>query len=265
MKDIRLVVIDMQNDFCDPNGSLFIQGADKDTLKVASFIRKNVNKITGIHATLDSHSVVDIAHTIWWIDKNGNHPNPFTIISVDDVKSGVWRSFCPDFQKISLNYVEELNRRGRYVLCIWPPHCLISSWGHNTHPELFKAYMEWENKFKKVDYRTKGSNPFTEHYSALEAEVPDSNDPATMLDTSSGSLIDIASSADEVYFVGEALSHCCACTIRSLVNNFGDDNIKKTHLLLDCMSNVTGFEKLGNDFVDEMRNRGMNIIDNSSN
>lgn len=257
--DVRVVVIDNQNDFCDPKGALYVPGADKDAERCAAMIRRLGKKIDGIHATLDSHSLIHIPHPIWWMDSNGNHPQPFTIITVEDVEDGRWMTYKSFLKKRSLDYLKALRDGGKYPHCIWPPHCLIGSWGHNIYPPLFDALLEWEGYFKKVDYRVKGSNPFTEHFSALEAEVPDPSDPTTMLDTKPGSLIDLLANSNIVALTGQALSHCLANTVRSIVNNFGEENIKKLYLIEDCTSSVPGFEHLGDDFVNEMVSRGMNV------
>jgi nicotinamidase-related amidase len=107
-----------------------------------------------------------------------------------------------------------------------------------------------------VDYVTKGSNFWTEHYSAVQADVPDPQDPGTLLNTD---LIQTLENADLIALSGQALSHCVANTIRDIANNFGEDNIKKMILLIDTTSNVPGFEKMGQDFLVEMKGRGMQV------
>jgi nicotinamidase/pyrazinamidase len=132
------------------------------------------------------------------------------------------------------------------MLVSWPEHCLIGSWGHNVHAAVKKALDRWaRSKLELVDFVTKGSNPLTEHYSAVQAEVPDPNDPSTMLN---GRLIKTLSEADMVAIAGEALSHCVANTVRDIAKNFGEDNIKKLVVLTDCTSSVAGFEDLGARF-----------------
>ena len=110
-----------------------------------------------------------------------------------------------------------------------------------------------------VDIITKGSNPFTEHYSAVQADVPDPEDPSTSLDIGEGSLINILENVDLVALTGQALSHCLANTVTDIADNFGEDNIKKLVLIRDCTSSVTGFEQLGEDFITNMTKRGMQI------
>ena len=259
----HLLTIDPQCDFCIANGpggekgALVVGGADNDMTRLATFITKNKKRIEEIHCTLDSHQSVHIAHPIFWINSKNEHPNPFTVITVDDVKNGTWKTSYPPFQKRAQTYVETLAANKRYALVIWPPHCIIGSWGASIVPTVSNALIDWETtKFNRVNYVPKGSNFFTEHYSGVKADVEDPSDPSTKLNTN---LIDALQVADEVVTTGEALSHCVANTVRDIANEFGIDNIKKLTLLTDTTSSVTGFEKLGQDFVLEMAAKGMKL------
>jgi len=261
-RNTHLCIIDPQNDFCDPKGALFVPGADKDMERLAAFINANQQRISEIHCTLDSHQVVHIAHPIFWVNSKGENPKPFTLIGDADVRNGTWRPFHSGLQQHAQNYVDTLNKNGRYVLCIWPPHCLIGSWGHSISPEVSKALIAWEtNTINRVNFITKGSNFLTEHYSGVMADVPDDGDTTTKLNAE---LIKTLVEADEILITGEALSHCVANTIRDIADNFGDDNIKKFVLLEDTSSNVPGFEKMGQDFVREMVGRGMRLTKTTS-
>jgi len=123
-------------------------------------------------------------------------------------------------------------------------------------PELLDALQQWERQnFAIVDFVTKGSNIFTEHYSAVKADVPDPQDPTTQINKG---LIKTLMECDLVFIAGQALSHCVANTVRDIANEFGDDTyVKKLVLLTDASSSVSGFENLGTDFVKEMTARGM--------
>ncbi len=81
----KLFIIDPQYDFCNSNGTLYVPGADKDMVRLSGMIKNNIKQIDDIHLTLDSHNRLHIAHPIWWVDNLGNHPDPFTIISAEDV------------------------------------------------------------------------------------------------------------------------------------------------------------------------------------
>lgn len=255
--NVQLLIIDPQNDFCDPAGALFVPGADEDMTRLATMINRLGDKLDDIHVTLDSHRSVDVAHPVFWKDSNGNNPDPFTLISVKDVEDAVWSPTNPAFSKRALDYVRGLEAKNRYLLCVWPAHCIIGSKGHSIYPAVSDALIEWETKnFALVDYVTKGSNIFTEHYSALAAEIEDPEDPTTMMNTN---LIDILAKADLIPITGEALSHCVANSVRDIADNFGDINIKKMVLLEDTCSNVPTFEKLGEDFVTDLTARGMQL------
>jgi len=121
---VDLLGIDIQNDFCDPSGALYVQGAKEDSERLATMIRRLGKKISGIHLTLDTHSWLDIAHPAFWVDSTGKHPAPYTLITEDDVKNGKFRTYSPAWAKRAMKYVESLSANGRYPLVIWPPHCL---------------------------------------------------------------------------------------------------------------------------------------------
>lgn len=259
MKKIDLLIIDPQHDFCNRDGALFVPGADEDIKKLASMVDRFKSKLHDIHVTLDKHHFVDIAHPIFHKNYEGKHPDPFTIITKDSYESGQWTTTNPSNHTRVLGYLRTLEHNGRYPLCIWPPHCLIGSLGSTVHPVLFKSILEWEKDFAFVRYLTKGSNFWVEHYSAVQAEVPDPEDLGTQLDLSDDGLIMTIQKADQILISGQALSHCVANTIRDIANNFGEDNIKKFILLDDTTSSVPGFEHLSDSFLKEMVGRGMQV------
>jgi len=269
-----LLLIDPQVDFCDPSGALFVPGADDDSKKLAAMILRVKSKINDIHVTLDTHHYFDIAHPCFWLDQSGRHPDPFTLISYSDIKVGKWKTSIPAYQNRKTlqahgidrdgaeEYVLSLEKNNRYMLCIWPPHCLIGSIGASIQPDVYSALQTWETEKVTafVDYVTKGSNFWTEHYSAVQADVPDPSDPTTQLNIG---LIELLKQVDLIGISGQALSHCVANTIRDISNNFGDENIKKFVLLKDTSSNVPRFEKLGEDFITEMTSRGMQVMNST--
>lgn len=258
--NLQFLIIDPQNDFADPKGSLFVPGADKDAERLQQMLKRHLGKIEDIHITLDSHHLLDIAHPLFWVDDRGNHPNPFTTITVEDVQNGKWKTTHPGSQARATEYVQALKTNGRYDLTIWPPHCLIGSWGNNVVDPVWDAVLEWENRFAMVDYVTKGSNPWTEHYSAVQADVPDPEDPGTQLNTG---LIQILQEADLIALSGQALSHCVASTVRDIADNFGADNVRKLVLIEDTTSPVPGFEGFADDFLRDMKARGMRTAKSS--
>lgn len=260
--NIHLLVIDPQVDFCTPvtpdyQTPLYVPGAEKDMTRLAAMVGRLKNKISAISVTLDSHHFIHIAHPAFWKDSQGNQPNPFTPISAKDIETGKWTPRVPSLYKEALEYAKELERKQRYSLFIWPPHCLIGHKGHNVVPELWEQLTEWEKKFAVVNYITKGSNVMTEHYSAFSAEVPRADDPGTQI---SDELIKTIEQYDTILLCGEALSHCLASTVRDLANNFTDPKyIQKLVLLRDATGSVGGFEKNGEDFIKELTAKGMQV------
>ena len=80
--------IDCQVGFCAPGASLFVPGAVEDTERTIGWLYANLDKITGLHFSMDTHRVFQIFHPAWWMDADGKRPAPFTSISYDDVRSG---------------------------------------------------------------------------------------------------------------------------------------------------------------------------------
>jgi len=261
----HLLIIDPQNDFCDiPGAALPVVGANDDMIRLAALIDRIGPKLDDIHVTLDSHRLIDVAHPIWWVNTRGERPAPFTIISADDIANGIWTTRNPAFRERTLNYARKLEAAGKYQICVWPPHCLIGTVGHNVHAVLNEALQRWsDNEYAMVDYVTKGSNPWTEHYGALLAEVPDPDDPGTALNTG---FLDIIMEADMVLVAGEALSHCVKETVTQIADNIGSEQVKKFHILTDCTSPVPAvpggpdFPAIAKAWLRDMEKRGMRLV-----
>ena len=256
--NVQLLVVDPQNDFCDvPGAALPVPGANADLDRLAAFVDRCGDSFRAIHITQDAHHALDIAHPGWWQDAAGQSPPPFTVITPEAVQSGHWRARQPALAEAALAYVAALAAGGRYQLVIWPEHCLLGSWGMGVQPRLLEALNRWSRRQQRqVCFHQKGQNPLTEHYSALQAEVPDEADPRTLPDAAF--LAEMAC-ADSLVIAGEALSHCVAGTVRDLVRLLGPDAARRMTLLVDCTSPVAGFTGLAQGFLDEMTALGMRL------
>jgi nicotinamidase/pyrazinamidase len=256
MKNLHLIGIDWQQDFVLPTGALAVPGAEDDAKRLATLINRLSKKITHTHFSLDSHQVNQIFHPSWWVDKNNQHPNPFTPISAQEVTDGVWRATKKGCQAWSEEYTRTLEAQGRYGLFIWPYHCLLYTEGWMVYNKIGEALRSWElDNFKRVNFIVKGNNPWVENYSVFQAEVTRPEDPSTQLNPD---IISTIQEADEIILTGEAGSHCLAWSVKDLANNFSDESyIKKLVLLTDTTSPVTGFEKQQEDFISEMTQKGM--------
>jgi nicotinamidase-related amidase len=269
---VQLLVIDPQNDFCDLPPSwcpvdpltgerlapaLPVTGAHADMQRLAALIRAGGEGLSEITVTLDSHHRVDIAHPTFWQRNDGAPVAPFTQITAAQVRAGEFLPRDAAALPRALAYVDELEARGRYALMAWPVHCEIGSWGHGVHAAVRAAYDEWEERtLRNVRKVTKGENPWTEHYSAVMAEVPDPEDPRTQLDLG---LIRALDRADELLVAGEAGSHCVRATTEHIVANLPGGRPDRLVLLTDCMSPVAGFEAQQAAFLDGMRALGVRM------
>jgi len=271
-RQLHLLIIDPQNDFCDlpeayrpelPDGSratpsLPVPGAHQDLLRVARLIETGGVGLTEISVTLDSHQHLDIAHPPFWQTQAGDPISPFTQIAAADVRSGRYLPRWPGARERAQAYLEKLEERGRYRHMVWPVHCEIGTWGSNVHGALRNAYNTWEERtLRSVRKVTKGENPWTEHYSAIQAEVPDESDAATGWNAA---FVAELRHADRLYITGEAGSHCVKATTEHLVAKLSDSELKRLALVTDCMSPVIGFEAAYLQFIADMRARGVSIL-----
>ena len=276
-RKIHLLMIDPQNDFCDlPEAycpvdpatgrrlapALPVTGAHADMQRLAAFVDRAGAAITDMTVTLDSHHRVDIAHPTFWQAEGCGAVGPFTQITAAQVRAGQYLPRDPAALPRTLAYLDELEARGRYTLMVWPVHCEIGTWGHNVHADLRAAYAAWEDKqFGVVEAVLKGTNPWTEHYSAVQAEVPVDEDPGTALNQA---LVDRLDRADLIVIAGEASSHCVRATTEHVAANLRSGRAGKLVLLTDCMSAVGGFEAQRDAFLSDLRHRGAQLVTSES-
>jgi len=272
---LHLLIIDPQNDFCDlppaylpvnattgraMQPALPVPGAHDDMRRLADVIDRGRDGIAAISVTLDSHHRYHVAHPTFWLAADGGPVAPFTKISADDLRAGRFLPRHPQARERAQAYLDALEANGRYRLVVWPVHCEIGSWGHNVHEDVRTAYNRWEDAaLSTVAKIAKGSNPWTEHYSAVMAEVPDDADPDTQLNRK---LIDSLLRSDRVFIAGEAGSHCVKATTEHIVEAFaaeGPAALAKLVLVTDCMSPVAGFESQQRQFLDAMAARGVRM------
>lgn len=285
---LHLFVVDPQNDFCVADdghgnkGSLVVPGADADMKRVAQLVDRLGDKLEDIHVTLDSHQNIGIERPRWWKrTSDGTEPAPFTclgihpdgrrIVKYEFTAAGPtpteeeYTTYQPSYLhtggptgKGSFGYLQALAAKNRYPHIVWPVHCVVGTWGWGVVPALADALGRWErDQFARVTYVVKGNNPYTEHFSGVQAEVPDPSDPSTQLNTE---LIRTLETADRILVTGEALSHCVANTFTDIAAAFSDPRyVEKLVLLEDTTSNVGGFDFLGQAFVKNLTAKGMRV------
>ena len=258
MKKYALLVIDPQNDFCNPGdkngenkGSLYVDGAEKDMQRLADWIKKHKKDIDFIGVTLDSHQPNDISHPNFWMDKDGNFPPPFTELKSVDVENGKW---TPRFDpKRSLDYLKKLEAQGEYPHYIWPVHCIIGSQGSAIYKPLMESIIDWTKKGKYYQTVVKGTFPYTEHFGAFRAQIPDPERPETQLNQG---LLKTLETYQNIYLAGEAKSHCVANSLKQVLEE-ASDLASKFVVLDDAMSNVTGFEHIADAVYQKAETMGV--------
>ncbi len=287
--DLHLLGIDLQKDFCFPDGSLYVggrdgQGAIDDNRRIAEFVYGNLDKIKNFTVTLDTHFAYQIFFASFWVDDDGNPLTPHAEITVEMIRAGdvkpnpaiawwVCNGNYPWLLKQVEFYCEELEKAGKYKLYLWPPHAIVGSDGHALAGVIHECRL-FHNFVRGVQSWTeiKGGNALTENYSVLRPEVLMRHDgqPLTQKNTR---FIKTLFAADALVIVGQAASHCVKSTIDDLLDeNMVNDPalLKKVYILSDCMSPVVVPDDQGGfiaDFTPQCEealqryaDAGMNIV-----
>lgn len=255
--DLQLVMIDEQRDFCLPGGSLYVggrsgTGAVDDTRRLAAFIYRNLGSITRLTATMDTHLAYQIFFASFWVDREGRPLRPFRNIAASQVRDGEVRpnpavaTWVADgdqdwLRAEVLHYCEQLEREGKYQLYLWPPHCLVGGDGHALvgvlqEARLFHSFVRAAESWTEF----KGSNPLTEHYSALGPEVKRTHD-GRRHGGRNPRLVEALLSSDALVVAGQASSHCVKSTVEDLLREIQARDpalARRVYLLTDCMSPV---------------------------
>ncbi|MEG4939970.1 isochorismatase [Microcoleus sp. F4-D5] len=280
-----LLIIDAQNTFCLPEFELFVggrsgSGAVDDNLRLCEFIYRNLNAITTIAPTMDTHTAMQIFHPIFWIDEAGEHPIPAaTSITLEDVQKGIWKvnpaiahSISMDnfsaLEKQACHYVKKLSADGKYPLTIWPYHSMLGGIGHALVSAVEEAvFFHTIARNSQALFEIKGGNPLTENYSVLRPEVLDGFDGNPIAEKNA-KFVDKLLDFDAVIIAGQAKSHCVAWTIDDLLTEIlaRDPNLaKKVYLLEDCTSpvvvpGVVDFTEQADAAYQKFAAAGMNVV-----
>jgi nicotinamidase-related amidase len=251
-----LLIIDAQNTFCIPGFELFVggrsgRGAVEDNIRLCQFIYRNLGALTHIIATLDTHLSQQIFHPVFFVDREGNHPAPYTDIHAQELRENNWifnpalapnYGLAPEYgQQMMIHYAETLEKRGKYALTIWPYHAMLGGIGHALAPALEEAvFFHSIARLAQPEFEIKGDRPFTENYSAIGPEVV-SGPMGEPLGVRNSKFIEQLKEVDRLYIAGQAKSHCVAWTISDLLEDINSTDAqlaKKVYLLEDCTSPV---------------------------
>jgi nicotinamidase-related amidase len=193
---------------------------------------------------------------VWWINNQGNHPDPFTEISYHDL----FDKWYPVYEIAwSTKYLKTLGS-----LTIWPVHCSAYQTGSLIYDPLgdaIKAHASINNKPPIII--KKGQNPRTEHYGIFGAEVVDPEDEKTKIDA--GLLAEI-SMYHLTYWFGQEKNHCVRRTLEQYIA-WCEINvpaaISRMRLLEDCTSLLPlgqEYERDAEEAIERMVKKGMKVV-----
>jgi len=281
---VCLMLIDVQNTFCNPDFELFVggrsgTGAVDDNVRICQFIYRNLARITEIDPTMDTHTAMQIFHPVFWSDDDGGHPAPFSSIALDDVLKGKWKvnpaiaksvagGNYIALQQHALHYVKTLSQAGKYPLTIWPYHALLGGIGHALTPAIEEAcFFHALARHSQTGFEIKGGNPLTENYSVLRPEVLDGAEGRPIAQKNTRfikKLLDF----DKIAIAGQAKSHCVAWTIDDLLHEILAQDpalARKVYLIEDCTSpvvvpGVVDYTDAANDAFKRFEQGGMHVV-----
>jgi nicotinamidase-related amidase len=251
-----LMLIDVQNTFCIPEFELYVggrsgRGAVEDNARLCEFVYRNLGDITQITATMDTHKTMQVFHAIFFVDQAGNHPAPYTDIHASELRDGRWTfnpalssqvGIAPEYgQQMMIHYAEELEKKGKFALTIWPYHAMLGGIGHALVSSVEQAiFFHSIARVAQADIEIKGDKPFTENYSVIGPEVL-TGPMGETLGTHNQKFIEQLQQFDRLIIAGQAKSHCVAWTVSDLLEDIALldlDLAKKVYLLEDCASPV---------------------------
>lgn len=280
---ICLMAIDCQNTFCLPDFELFVagrsgNGAVEDNIRLCEFIYRNLGVITEIDPTLDTHTAMQIFHSVFLVNDDGKHPAPMTSISLADVEKGVWKvnpavahSVGGNYmalQKHLLHYARTLSDGGKYLLMIWPYHAMLGGIGHALVATVEEAcFFHAFARHSQTGFEIKGGNPLTENYSVLRPEVLEGIDGQPIAQKNARFIKKLLN-FDAVVIAGQAKSHCVAWTIDDLLTEIKaqDETLaRKVYLLGDCTSpvvvpNIVDFTDQADAAFQKFTDAGMHVV-----
>lgn len=239
---VVLTIVDGQIDFIFPDGALPVPGAVADTRRTIEWIYRNVEKITSIQLSLDTHVPYQIFSPLWWADRiTKAMPAPMTtIINASNYGKRYTPKFVPDFDpNWNRTYIDQLKSAGNKDLLLWTLHCQLGTPGYAIEPSLYEAVLFWAAaREANPVFLTKGDDLYTEMYAIEMAEVPNPTNANTMLNTA---FLTTLSEFDKIYIVGQAKSHCVFATVDVAVKVFAAQAshvLPRIHLMMDAMSSV---------------------------
>lgn len=189
MKNL-LLIIDPQNDFVDPKGSLYVPGAEKQIKNICKLLKSNI-EITDIVISQDSHIPIHCSFSEGW-----------------DEKWEIGTQVTEELAKSNPATLVGIRKNG--PITIWPKHCIMGDWGYELPIDLEKAIEGWSSRNNKKPYRQyKGGIPWFEAYSLLTEELLLGEDYKRPWRKTN---------YDQIYITGFCKDICVAETVKDMLN-----------------------------------------------
>lgn len=253
LEKVLFLGIDVQQDFMD-NGALGVSGAHEDVARMTKFIYNNMEKITHISVSIDTHIPHQIFHPCWWIDENGNNPAPYTVITLADLDSGKWRPIVEPIK--SREYVENLEKNSKKKLCIWTYHCLQGTEGAALENQFANMiYFHSVARKYALNPIVKGQDPLSEMYGIIKPEY----DRRGYVNQA---LLNKFTKFDKIIIGGEARDYCVYESLCQMLEFYKDDTdmLKKFYILEDCMSAIGDKTEVDKMYADLQKKYKFNIV-----
>lgn len=254
---VLFIGIDYQQDFMD-NGALGVAGAIKDVERVTRWMYDNMEKISQIAVSIDTHTPFQIFHPAWWINNEGNNPTPFTAITLKDIDDGKWKAVINPIG--SRNYVENLEKLGKKVLVIWTYHCIQGTSGASLDSQFANmVYFHSVAKKSNPNRLVKGVDPMSENYGIIKPEYSPTNQ--INLD-----FLNKIEKFDKIVISGECKNYCVYESVKQILEYYSNSPAvtSKIFILEDCMSAIGDNDKSNRQYEELKAKYNVNIVNSTT-
>lgn len=158
----KLLIIDPQNDFTDPKGSLYVKGAEEAISNICKFIDE-INP-SDIIISQDTHQKYNIGFADFW---DIPELKPFDKIEKFYILDQIVKPRYLNPER-AIDFYKQFENYPSTSLTIWPYHCIEGSWGWCFPETLLKSLNNWSTRNKKTyEVYRKGIQPEIEAYSII--------------------------------------------------------------------------------------------------
>jgi len=266
---VLLLAIDMQADFCNADGSLTVYpGAKRDVLNITKFIYNNIDKISTIMCSMDTHYTDQIFFPSFWTKGDGSPVDPYTMITYDEVAAGHYKSVKGSPKKV-MDCLKALETAGKVGVFVWPYHCMVGTPGFNLETE-FAAMVHYHSivRASRPQIVFKGTDMYSERFGIIESEYNPNNIVEwsvinAIANIQTGNVAGATANYSKIILCGEASSHCLITSAEQITKRFSSrpDILSSIIIMEDGTSPVTGFEQQAIDGFAKLKSQfGIQVL-----